>query len=136
MLALTVVLVVDNIMEPLQTEKTTTTAATLTVVTMLLCQRYRRLWAEVDNDSDTAISDFDIEIQPHPNAAWTVIATATADYTTDINEPLLGCSTDLASLASGSQGLLWMDIEGMYAVRFKATTGSAGKDITIRATRA
>jgi len=88
-----------------------------------------RLSIEITNSGAAAFDVFEIQVQVHPDASWHVVASVSADFTSP-EFPLLGCSIDMTSQPAAGVGLLWLDIKGLYAVRFVAQGNAAASAST------
>jgi len=97
-----------------------TSAAVATIDTITIPEGANRMWAEIGNVGSSAFYAFQVQYRPHVDASHTTIASTTAEFTTAIEEPIKGCSTDLTTLASAATGLLWLDVKGIESVRFRA----------------
>ena len=116
-----------------KTAATTISNATNTILdTIYIRQGAGNLWAEISNSADKELDAFITAISPHSDASFHTIAETGADYTTSIQEPLLGCNADLTTLAKSTAGLLHMDVKGVYAVRFTAGTATSDTNLTLR----
>ncbi len=104
---------------------------TTTLETIVIREGAEYLWAEVGNsDVGNVFVSFDIQVQPHSTASFHTVASTASDFTTAIQEPLLGCSSDMTALGLGSTGLLWMRVKGAYATRFRAACNTASDAMT------
>jgi len=86
------------------------------------------LWAEVNTVGASDMDAFWVQISCLSDASFHTIANAPSDYTTDIQDPILGCSADMTTLSASTAGLLRMSVKGLFAVRFR---GSLAGDATV-----
>jgi len=90
------------------------------------------LWVEIENNAHKALDSFLVSYRPHPDASYHLIASAASDYTTSMQEPILGATCDFASLALSTTGMLRLYVKGIDAVKFAASSAS-GSDTTVDA---
>ena len=106
-------------------------AGTTTLDTIYPWEGTDILWMEVSNTNDKALDAFSVELQPHSNASFHIVADVLSDFTVP-NAPVEYASADLTALASGAVGLLALDTRAVYAWRFKASSASPSTIIAIR----
>ena len=90
------------------------------------------LWAEVSNSADKELDTFIVSISPHSDASFHTVASIGSDYTTDIKAPMNGCDIDLTTLSKSTAGMLWMDVKGVYAIRFTAGTATSDTYLALK----
>lgn len=72
-----------------------------------------------------ALDAFIIQGRAHPDAVYSTLASAAADYTTP-NYPVLKASGDLASLAADAVGWAIINTEGLESIKVLASAAAAG----------
>jgi len=102
------------------------------IETITIREGAQYLWAEFRNSDISDLDAFEVAVKPfhRPSKGQTssfhIIANTAADFTTDIKEPILGCSSDLTTLPKATAHLLWMMVKGLAQVRFRASSKSTG----------
>lgn len=88
----------------------------------------RKLNIQVSN-SGQALTDFALQVQEHPDAAWATLLNGT-DWATATSLLLLADSS-LNTLASGSTSNIHVDVRSAHAVRFQASVASSSTTVTV-----
>ena len=101
-----------------------------TVATVRVMDGASRLWFQATNSAHKVLDKFYTWVQPYSDATFHKIATTASDYTTRIQVPILACDQDMTSLAKSTAGLVWMDVKGLYSVKFTASAAT-GSDTTV-----
>ena len=96
-----------------------------TVATIPVQQGFSNLWFDFDLTADADLSAFNTDIKPHEDANWHTVANVSSDYTTNIQAPIKAVGTDPVDLAASANSLIWMDVKGLYSVRFQAKAGAS-----------
>jgi len=106
--------------------------STSTFLTVNVRKGASRLWVGLTNSADKGLDVFTVAVQAGASdtAPYATVANATSDYTTSIQWPVMGCSTDLTTLAKSSEGTIALDVRGLQNVRFQASAASAS-DTTV-----
>jgi len=106
--------------------------STGTILTVPIRQGASRLWVGFTNSADSALDAFTVAVQAGGSdaAPYATLANDESDYTTNIQAPILGCDTDLASLAKSASGTIWMEVLALQNVRFAASANGTS-DTTI-----
>ena len=90
----------------------------------------QNLWAEFSNANTSDLDGFEVAVNPFVGkdntASFHVVANTTASFTTDVQEPIRGCSADLTNMQKNTTALLWMEVKGLSQVRFRASAQSTG----------
>ena len=109
-------------------------ATGLTAVgTVLLHGHYTTLMFEAEN-TGVALQDFELQIQPHEDAAFHVYITGAGwDSVTNSVKPFTS-DTDLDTLPNGQAEGAYVDIGPVYAIKFLAQAASSTTSLTIRGT--
>lgn len=85
-----------------------------------------------------ALNSFRIYGRAHPSAAWSLLYSAAADFTTPIGDVVFsklaatGAATSPATLATGGRIMLKYDTAGYDGLRLTATVASASTQVTVR----
>ena len=81
---------------------------------------------EVDNTDAEALDQFDLQIKPHADSEWTTAISSWANLAGEI-----WTSTALESLAATLRGVARVNVKGIYAIRFLASSDTEASDVTI-----
>ena len=96
-----------------------------TIATVPVRAGAERLWFSLELTADNPLSDFCVDVQPHATAAWTTVASDSADFSTNIQNPILGVGGNPVNLAASGTSLIWMDVKGLANVRFRCMASDA-----------
>ncbi len=99
-----------------------------TIETIRIREGANVIWAEV-NATLGAFDGFRVQYKAASDANFFTIADSTSDFTTAIQRPLTGVTTDMTSLAKGSAGTVWSEVKGTYEVRYQATSAAASDTV-------
>lgn len=99
--------------------------AVYTIATVPIRAGAEHLWFDLELSADNPISDFCVDVQPHPSAEWTTVASDASDFSTNIQEPIQGVGANPVNLAASGVSLIWMQVKGLNAVRFRAQASDA-----------
>ncbi len=101
-----------------------------TVADITIVEGCQNLWVEVANSAHKALDKFYVWVKPHSDASFHLIANAASDYNTQMQLPIRGVDQQFMTLAKSTAGLMWMDVKGLYGVKFTASSTS-GSDTTV-----
>lgn len=104
---------------------------TTTVSQVLLNYQALRGSVEISNDGDTnALTGFDVQCQDHPDGEFYTVLSG-SDFGTPNDFMVYSSSNSPATLAEGTKAHLRLNLNGIFALRFQATSTS-GTKVTVR----
>jgi len=96
-----------------------------TVADITIQPGFANLWFDFDLTADAALTAFNTDIKAHASGNWYTVASATSDYTTNIQAPIKAVEDNPVVLAKSGNTLIWMDVKGLDSVRFQAKAGAS-----------
>ena len=96
-----------------------------TVATIPIRDGASNLWFDFDLTADAALTAFNTDVRAHADGNWYTVANVASDYTTNIQAPIKAVEDDPVTLAASGNTLLWLDVKGLYSVRFQAKAGAS-----------
>ena len=96
-----------------------------TVADITIQPGFANLWFDFDLTAGAALTAFNTDIKAHASGNWYTVASATSDYTTNIQAPIKAVEDNPVVLAKSGNTLIWMDVKGLDSVRFQAKAGAS-----------
>ena len=96
-----------------------------TIATIPIREGSSNLWFDFDLTVDAALTAFNTDVRAHEDGNWYTVASISSDYTTNIQAPIKAVEDDPVTLAASGNTLLWLDVKGLYSVRFQAKAGAS-----------
>ena len=107
------------------TEIAVAVATTDTVATIYpdICEGYMDVL--IHNSGSAALDAFTVEVQVDPNGPWVTLDAATP------SSPVEFVTTALATLAAGAKSIMQLNVNGIYAIRLKASADTNATTLAI-----